>query len=373
MVDNSEGVVKWIVVASVILSSLLIGLALNRIVLVKLRGLADKTRWGGDQMIIDSFGRMPFYWCVLAGLYIVSGDLALRPDFASALRKILLTLVIISVTTFCARVVSGFVMLYARRLEVGFGSTSIFINLARAVVFTLGALVVLQSLDIAVTPLLTALGVGGLAVALALQSTLSDLFAGLQIIASRQVRPGDYVKLDSGEEGYVSDITWRNTSIRSLPNNMIVVPNSKMASSLVTNYYQPDKEMAVLMQVGVGYGSDLERVEQVTNEVSKEIMREIQGGISEFEPFIRYHTFDNSSINFTVILRAREYTDQHLIKHEFIKRLHDRYRREGIEIPFPIRTLYLSDGAGGTGRLLRSPSTAEDEGREATMRTSHPR
>jgi len=159
---------------------------------------------------------------------------------------------------------------------------------------------------------------------------------------SRQVRAGDYIKLESGEEGYVTDITWRNTTIRMLANNIIVVPNSKLASIIVTNFCLHEKEMGVLVQVGVGYNSDLEEVERVTIEVAREVMTAIDGGVSEFEPFIRYHTFDDFSINFTVILRVREFVNQYLVKHEFVKRLHERYNREGIEIPFPIRTVYLN-------------------------------
>jgi small-conductance mechanosensitive channel len=202
-------------------------------------------------------------------------------------------------------------------------------------IFLMGALIILQTLNISITPILTALGVGGLAVALALQDTLSNLFSGLQIIASRQVRPGDYVKLESGEEGYVIDITWRNTAIRALPNNMVIVPNSKLASTLVTNYYQPEKEMAVLVEVGVGYQSELKKVEQTTIEVAREVMHEVKGGVREFEPFIRYHSFGDSSINFTVILRGCEFTDQFLIKHEFIKRLHERFSDGSHRNPFP--------------------------------------
>jgi small-conductance mechanosensitive channel len=86
--------------------------------------------------------------------------------------------------------------------------------------------------------------VGGLAVALALQDTLSNLFAGLHIIASKKLLPGDYFLLDSGEEGYVQDVNWRNTFIRTLRNNMIVVPNARLASAILTNYYQPSSEMA---------------------------------------------------------------------------------------------------------------------------------
>jgi small-conductance mechanosensitive channel len=218
-----------------------------------------------------------------------------------------------------------------------------FANITRILVFIIGVLIILQSLGISIAPILTALGVGGLAVALALQETLSNLFAGIQIIASKQIKPGDFVKLDSGEEGFVTDITWRYTTIRTLPNNMVIIPNAKLASALVTNYNSPEKEMAVLVQVGVSYDSDLEKVEKVVIEVGKEIMQEVKGGIPGFEPFIRFHTFGDFSINFSVILRGLEFVDQHLIRHEFTKRLHRRFNAEGIVIPFPIRTIHMQE------------------------------
>ena len=95
----------------------------------------------------------------------------------------------------------------------------------------------------------------------------------------------------------------------------------------------------MLIDVGVDYASDLAHVERVTIEVGREVMREVNGGVPDFEPFTRYHTFGDSSINFSVILRGKEVVDQYLIKHEFVKRLHARYAQEGISIPFPIRTL----------------------------------
>jgi small-conductance mechanosensitive channel len=117
------------------------------------------------------------------------------------------------------------------------------------------------------------------------------------------------------------------------------VPNEKLAKAIVTNYYFPDKEMAVLVNLGVHYNSDLKKVEKITCEVAKEVMKTVTGGVPGFEPFIRYHTFADFSINFTVILRAKEFVDQYLIKHEFVKRLHERYAKEGIVIPYPIRAI----------------------------------
>jgi small-conductance mechanosensitive channel len=232
---------------------------------------------------------------------------------------------------------------YATRWGLPLPTTSLTGNLLRLAVLALGGLLLLTNLGISITPLLTALGVGSLAVALALQDTLSNLFAGFYMLVNQQIRVGEYIKLDSSQEGYVVDIGWRATRIRELPGNIIMIPNGKLSQAIVTNYYAPDKELAVLVQAGVAYGSDLSKVERVTVEVAREVMQQVEGGVASFEPFIRYHTLGESSVNFTVILRGREFVDQYLLKHEFIKRLHARYLKEKIEIPFPQRVVHLRE------------------------------
>jgi small-conductance mechanosensitive channel len=142
------------------------------------------------------------------------------------------------------------------------------------------------------------------------------------------------------------DVTWRQTTIKQLPNNIIVVPNALIASAILTNYHLPERELSLIVQVGVAYDSDLEHVERVTREVAMEVEREVEGGVAGYEPLIRFHTFGDSSINFSVIMRGQEFVNQYLLKHEFIKRLHGRYNEEGIEIPFPIRTVVMQ-GEGG--------------------------
>lgn len=339
----------FVVPAAFIAAGLALGLLFDRFILWELRRIASRTKWQGGEILIDALRGAPVLWFLLAGIYAAVEASDLAPDVDSMLEKALLVLAILSVTWAAARAVAGFVQLYSRSVGGVMLSTSMFSNVTKAIVVLIGLLIALQSLGISITPLLTALGVGGLAVALALQDTLSNLFAGIHVIASKQVRPGDYVKLDSGGEGYVTDVTWRYTTIRALPNNLIVIPNAKLASAIVTNFNLPEAEMAVLVQVGVSYGSDLERVERVTCEVARETMKAVPGGIPGFEPFIRYHTFSDFSINFTAILRCGAFVDQYLVKHEFVKRLHRRYGAEGIEIPFPIRTVHLSGPAGEPG------------------------
>ena len=344
MMNAVQNFMHWIVPAVYIIGGLVAGFIFEKIIFAELKHIAKKTKWKGDNIIINSLRGMIIIWLLIAGIYGAILSTPMSPSLLVHLKKILLVIIILSVTMVIAKMTAGFVNIYLQRDDVPLPSTSIFRNLTRLVIFLVGIMVILQSLGISITPILTALGVGGLAAALALQPTLANLFSGLQIIAAKQLHPGDYVKLDSGEEGYVTDITWRNTIIRALPNNRIIVPNSKLASAIVTNYYQPEQEMSVLVQVGVSYDSDLTKVEHVTIEVGKEVMREVEGGVPDFEPFIRYHTFDDSSINFTVILRTTEYACQYLLKHEFIKRLHERYDKEGIIIPFPIRTIHMEQG-----------------------------
>lgn len=280
---------------------------------------------------------------VSAGLWAAAEAVGLREPMRGILDGTLLVVIILVAALAAARLAGGVIGSIALARSGVDQSASIFVNITRGVVIVIGALVALQSLGIAITPMLGALGIGALAIALALQDTLANLFAGIQVLASKKVQPGDYVELDSGENGWVVDITWRNTSVRQLAGNIVVVPNAHFANAIMTNYHQPTRELAVLVQVGVSYGSDLEHVERVTTEVATEVMTTVEGGVPDFEPFIRYHTFGDSSINFTVIMRAMDYPSRFLITHEFIKRLHARYRDEAIEIPFPIRTLVMPD------------------------------
>ncbi len=284
---------------------------------------------------------------ILFGFIITSMNIAfkyieLNPKISGIVEKTLVFLLIIAITGISAKIIRNLIISYQEKVKDVLPSTSLFNNLTTIIIYILGILIALDSIGISITPIIATLGIGGLAIALALQDTLSNLFAGIHISVSKMIRVGDYIKLNTGEEGYVVDINWRNTIIRELANNYIMIPNSKIANSIIKNQFMPEKEIAVVIQVGVSYDSDLEKVESITIEVAKEVMREVPGGVPEFEPFIRYQTFGDFSINFSVIMRAREFTDQFIIRHEFIKRLHKRYKEEGIIIPYPTRTLKFS-------------------------------
>ncbi len=231
---------------------------------------------------------------------------------------------------------------FARRSSGIETSTTLVQNVVRLLLLILGTALILQNLGINVTTLVTALGISGLAVALALQDTLGNLFAGMQIIMSRQIRPGDYVALSTGEEGAVTDIQARNTTIRTFPErNRVLVPNSILASTVVTNYSLPHRRLFITLPIGVAYDSDLEKVEAVTVDVARTVLSEVEGGLTDEEPFVRFEEFSDFSINFLLRVPVRTFTDQFLVRHELVKRIHKRYGAEGIEIPFPIRTVHM--------------------------------
>jgi small-conductance mechanosensitive channel len=324
---------------AVVMSYLIVALAVWKLALRYLFRAAARSATQWDNALLAAV-RAPVSLFIFAFAgWIGERYMRLPQGWDQALDQIIRIIVILALILFVDRLLREVVELYRDHLEA-FHLTRGFARLiVRLIVLMLGALILLDTLHISITPLLASLGVGGLAVGLALQGTLSNLFAGVQVIGTQPVRVGDFIKLESGEEGYVIEIGWRATRIQMLPNNTVIIPNSKLADSVITNYYLPEKELAVLVQVGVSYNSDLKHVERVTIEVAREIQKTVQGAVTEFEPFIRYHTFDSSSINFSVIMRAHEFVDNYLMKHEFIKRLHARYQQEGIVIPWPIRTL----------------------------------
>ncbi|WP_435602982.1 mechanosensitive ion channel family protein [Streptomyces sp. bgisy130] len=330
-----------LIVAGAALAAGIVAGLLLRVALRWLGKHALKTRWSGDDILVDALRAVVPWAAITGGLAAAAAALPLTETVGHTVNRSLMVLLILVGTLTAARVITGVVKSLAQSRSGVAGSATIFANITRIIVLAMGFLVVLQTLGISIAPLLTALGVGGLAVALALQDTLANLFAGVHILASKTVQPGDYIRLSSGEEGYVVDVNWRNTVVRQLSNNLVIIPNTQLAGTNMTNFTRPEQKLTILVQVGVAYDSDLGHVERVTMEVIEGVMKDVNGGDPDHEPAVRFHTFGDSRIGFTVILGVGEFSDQYRIKHEFIKRLHQRYRDEGIRIPSPARTVAL--------------------------------
>jgi small-conductance mechanosensitive channel len=309
---------------------------------MRLSAWARNTSTEVDDIIINAV-RGPFIiWFMMLGISFSARFAGLPEEFFNIVNKTLVVLGVFSITLVLSNIAAGLIRSYSGKAGPAMPVTSFTQNISRIIIFTIGLLIILRNMGISIAPILATLGVGGLAVALALQDTLSNFFSGFYIIVSRQVKVGDFVRLESGDEGFVTDINWRTTKIRMLQNNVLLIPNEKLTKSVIINYYQPDREIAVTVKVGVHYSSDLGNVERVTCEEAAAVMKEVSGGVPSFNPFVRFDGFGDYAVQMTVILRAVEFTDQYLVKHEFIKRLHKRYDREGIVIPYPVTALNIS-------------------------------
>lgn len=319
-----------------------LGWILEILAVGRLRKLAARTSWEGDDLFVESLHGIVRMVLLLVGLHLALGEWPLSKGFAALAHKLVLVGGILAATVLASRLATGLVRLYTRGVEGVVPSTSIFLSLTRIVTFVIGILIALQSVGISIAPILTALGVGGLATALALQPTLSNLFSGIQILASRAIKPGDFIRLGTGEDGFVQDISWRIATIRTPGNNLVLIPNAKLADAVVTNFNAIDSELALVVPVTVAYGSDLEKVEATTLAIAREVLQQVQGGVDSFEPLIRYSGLGDSAIQFSVILRVKEWGDQGLVRHEFLKRILNAYAQEKIEIPFPQRVVHSS-------------------------------
>ena len=210
-------------------------------------------------------------------------------------------------------------------------------------IYAAGALVAIDSVGVSISPILAGLGIGGLAVALAVQPTLSNFFAGTYVVTEGELKEGDFIELEGGPSGYVEEVGWRSTKIRSRFNNLVIIPNSRMAESIVTNYFSPTPAMNVVVTCGVSYDANLEDVERFSVEEAKAVIKDSDKAIKDVEPFFGFSNFGDSNIDFFVFLQAVDRSGTFTLKSELIKRIHERFNVEGIEINYPVRKIVYSE------------------------------
>ena len=299
-------------------------------------------RWTGqrateDSLVLQAIRLPSLLWCVVLGLFVAIEMAELPPRLAVQIHAVLEAAIILSVTMTVAGVLDSLVAAASERRALAVGVTGLFRTSVRLVVLVVGGLVLLSSLGIAVTPILTALGVGGLAVALALQDTLSNLFAGIHLLADKPIRVGDYVRLSAENvEGHVVDVGWRSTRLRMLQNNVVVVPNKRVAESIITNYDLGETRMAVLIRVRVDYDADAELVERLLVDEATRAVGQVDGLLAEPPPSARLIPgFGDYALEFTLACQVRSFVDQFSVQHELRKRVLKRLRAERIRIPLP--------------------------------------
>jgi len=344
---------RLIVPACILVFSFFIGVILNRMLTQKLAGRVKASESEIMEIFFRALRGVPIYLSVVTGLYWIVTTSNLPPGLERIFSYILFAMIVFSITRVCERTLSGFI-----RLKFSGSSdmtqSTLLDTIFRVAIYASGALVILDYFNISIAPIMAAMGVGGMAVAFGVRETLENIFSGLQLIVSKQLRVNDYIRLSTGDEGRVIDINWRYITVMP-PNegSVVVIPNKVIANAVTANYSQPRDDIVLVVPIGVSYDSDLEHVEKVTVEVARKLQTKIDGYAPKYDsegvdrnplaPVVRFQAFNDSSIDFNAVLHVQTFTNQYLLKHEFIKAITKRYREEGINIPFPIRTLDLPD------------------------------
>ena len=344
---------KLVVPACIMIVALFVGIMLNRMLTQKL----DRHMESSDSEIMGIFFRavkgVPIYLSIVMGLYWSVTTSDMPAGIEKIFSYVLFTMIVFSITRVCERTLSGFLrMKFSNKIDMT--QSTLLDTIFRAAIYASGALIVLDYFNISIAPIMAAMGFGSVAIAMGVKEPLENIATGLLIMVSKQIRVNDYIKLSTGDEGKVVDVNWRFITI--MPpheSNVVVIPNKVIANAVTTNFSQPRDDIMLVVPIGVGYESDLEQVERVTVEIARELQIKIDGYEPQFDsdgidrnklaPAVRYQKFNDSSIDFNAVMHVQTFTNQYLLKHEFIKAITKRYREEGINIPFPIRTLDLPD------------------------------
>ncbi len=336
-----------IIVASVVFSWLA-HFILNRHV----KKIVEKTKQEIDDEILKVSSKPLHTLIISIGLYIALKSLSILTPYTIWLDGGFFVLIALVISWTISRILK---ILISHWIKVQHGyekAPEVISKIISMIVYLITILIILAYFRIEITPLIAALGLGGVAVGLALQSTLSDFFAGINIVTDRPIKVGDFVDLEGNILGEVEDIGWRTTKIKVLGGDVaieplvadiIIIPNSKLSNSIIKNYSVPSPRTTALVECGVSYKSDLRKVEKITLDVAKKIQGTFPGAVKDAEPAMMYKTFGDSNINFIVILRVENIMQKRPVIHEFIKALKERYDKEGIEISWPIRKIYYGN------------------------------
>ena len=338
-------IVPIIIFAAFVVVAVAIKFFLQRIVSIFTR----KTKTILDDLIVKAIVLPIFLFLIFGGLWISIVNTPELGQHLPIIHKIFTSIFIIIGALAITRVANALLTWYGEEIATKTQSKidDKLIPLIRRVIifviFVLGLLFILQAWEVNINGLLTAIGIGGLAVALALQPTLTNFLAGTYVMSDAVIRTGDYIMLDGNHEGFVENIGWRTTKLRSWQGNIIVIPNSKLADAVTTDFEEPEKSVLFSIDCGVSYQSDLENVEKVTIDVAREVLKRVPEGAKDYEPVVRFKQFSDSNINFSIVLKSNDRAGQFVVKHEFIKALSKRYREEKINMEYPVRKLLIPD------------------------------
>lgn len=308
-----------------------------------LRRLATLTKGGFDDKIVDCVHR-PIYWTVFCvGVLHALLFSTLPVPWQTVIPAFIKTLILIVWIFALNKVINRLHWDdFSSPLIRSKGSSDLF-NLARKILrialFIFGGLWGLALWKVNLTPLFASAGIAGIAIALAVKDTLANFFGGISMFMDKTYKEGDYIVLDSGERGEVVDIGMRSTRIKTRDDVLITVPNSILANTKIINESAPEPRFRIRIPVGVAYGSDIDKVEEVLLGVARANVEVVENPSAR----VRFRALGNSSLDFELLCWIREPSLKGFVIHNILKQIYHAFGKEEITIPFQQMDVHMFD------------------------------
>lgn len=324
---------KLIFYVVIIICFIGIGDFFNDIVLGRLREKAKLTPWEGDDLIVRGIDGVGPLWGGIIGFYIFTHNVFVNQEVVNFIDCGIIITFILSFTFILSRICVDFTNLYSQKARLLESSITLLENCIQILIFFIGILVILQTIGIAIWPLLTALGVGGVTFALGIRDSVSSLFVGINILVSSGLKPGHYIKLETGEEGYVEDIKWRYTTIKTISDTLVIIPNSRLSNVIIKNYSLPDKEMVAITSIKISNNNDFVKVEKIILSAADEIINKFPGCIRDTQPRIQFENIGFLGTEVKICIKITDFSYLYKLKNELLKKIKAEFESEGILLP----------------------------------------
>jgi len=306
--------------------------------------LAEKTKTNVDDLIVKKTNRPISFIIILIGLKIALNTVY-EKEFLERIfvSEIINTLLIIILAYLVIKVfdllIDGWGKAFAQRTKSSMDDQllALFHKFSKIVFFILAVLFVIQVWGIKVGPLLAGLGIGGIAIAFAMQSSLANIFGGISMILDKNIKTGDVIQLDASTKGTILDIGLRSTKIKTWDNEVIIVPNGKLSESTIQNFLQPDPTARVTIDFGVVYGTGHKKVKKIVLDAIKKISEVLK----EPESKVMFIEMGDFALKFRAYLWVESFDLRWSTREKATCAIYDALNKAKIGIPFPTQTIYV--------------------------------
>ncbi len=305
--------------------------------------LTRKTKTEIDDLIVKKAHKPISFCLLLIGIRLALLPLGIKETFLKPISNLIYSIMIIVVVYIVIvifdLIIDKFVKELAEKTESKLDDQLIpvFHRISGIFISVIGLLFILPVWGIQIGPLLTSLGIAGVAVAFALQNTLGNIFGGMSLILDKNITVGDRIKVDSDVVGTVTDVGLRSTKIKTQDNELIIIPNGKLADSKITNFMLPDSNLRVSFNFSVGYDSDIPKVKELVLNA----LKKVDFVLSEPKPNILLLEIGDFALNFRVFFWINHFDLKIDATAVATEEIYNALRKEGIEIPYPTKTVYM--------------------------------